>query len=339
MKKKLIYSILFVSFALTACKEEFHLKIEKNIDVQNTSVSTYSTSETTHDNDNITIIDENVNRTTRSNIFSSGKGNITINGDKAYLDGKEIEINDTKAINVSYDNDKILINGKNVKYKNTSSDDKKNTLEIKVSGSTSKFSVGDISSINSSFNIIQKCSTSNENYLMIDSSLLPYLSEDTKNGFIHLKNGSYKIIGKINIELYTNPLSNLSYDGNGSIQLTCTNTNNFELNNAGIGHIDVNNIKHNNMSIHQSGVGEISLNGTQLNILNAFNTGVGEIKINVPVNEAHVQNSGVGSISATNINSLDATNNGVGEVNVSKVNKVINQKNSGVGNINIVNIN
>jgi len=303
MKKKILYVTLLFSFLLTGCEKEVHIE-SKSSKTNNEKITNYSSSiiESNNNGNQITIIKEN---------------------------------------NISYKNgsiNNIIINGENVSVNSngkSSSDDKENNIDIILTGNLSKLSLNQLSSINTSFNVIQKCSTSNENYLMIDSAFIPYLSDDAKNGSIHLKNGTYKIQGKFNVEIYTSPLQEISTKGTGSLSLTCVDKNNFSLHKLGSGNVNINDLHHNSVIIHQSGTGNVSLKGTSLKVLNVSNSGVGTIDIDVTVSVAQLQNSGVGSVDAKQIDSLNVDNSGVGSVNIEKVIKVNKQKNSGIGSINI----
>ena len=210
-----------------------------------------------------------------------------------------------------------------------------NAINIQLTGQMVKYPISQISSFNNVFETKQYCTSSNENYMLIDSALIPYLSDDTKDGIVHLKDGEYKFSNKVTVELYTKPLTELFYEGTGNISLTCINNTNFTLNNVGLGSVDFSNINPNLITIYHFGTGDIFVNGKHLNSIYATNKSNGNIKIKIPVDYAELKNFSNGSIKLNETQSLDAFNYGSGNITVLNSTKTNQQVNKSSGNIKI----
>lgn len=276
-------------------------------------------------------VTSSTNVTINSNqINLNGTQNMIFSNNKVYINGKEVDIDTTKGINISYDGNKQLINGKPIKYKNSN----QKQIEITLTGKQVKIPLSSLKSVNSSFNIEQKCSPTNESYFMIDEALEPYL-DNTRNGTLHLKEGNYDINGTVSVELFTSPLKTLKSESSGNLKISCIDENFFELKNVGVGQVSLINVFVKEMELLNNGVSNISIDGKSINKLTATNYGVGNLNINLPISEGYLKNMGVGNIKAKEIHQVDVVNSGVGNVYVFKSEKTLRSFNSGVGDIEI----
>ena len=202
----IIALVLGLSLSLSGCEKQVSITMTKS-DSNGQSESSYTSSSETrtqsesNHKEMTTIIDENSNF--KGSVVATGTGSVVVNGNLAYIDGREIEFDSKKGVSISYDGDKVLLNGKPVKYKDSSSDKKPINAEIQLTGTLVKIPVHKINAIHSSLPITQNCSDDNTSYLMVDSALAPYLSDRVPNAFIHLKNGHYKIHGQLEVQLFT----------------------------------------------------------------------------------------------------------------------------------------
>lgn len=356
MQKKSLFSLsVILLFSLVGCDKSVHIKNSEQSENHSVIVQNNINTDNKDNKTTVTILEENNSYNTNyshdSKVvqLSSGQGNIVITDNGAYVDGKEIDVKQTKSISVSYFGDKKTteVNGQPVKYKNNADNqnitinDKNITVNdknitINITGNVVKFPVKDISTLNSSIPITQQCSNNKENYLLIDSALVPYLYKDTENGFIHLKNGHYTIKGIFSAVLFTQPLNYLENQGTSTLTLSCIDKSTFNIENTGSSNVSVSNINNDTIKINQQGIGKINLEGTLIHHLYVNNQGVGHVNIDVPVLNGQIENSGLGIISARSIDTVDVTNEGIGSINIEKSKKTVQSINSGLGSIHIV---
>lgn len=342
--KKLLLTSIVLSLSLIGCDSKVSVSTTKTSSSDSQSTAVSSQSSVSVNNDTVTVIEEKSSSFNsirgsgngNTNMISIGNDNIVVNDNKAYFNGKELDLDTHNGISLSYDGDKQLINGKPIKFKDGKSVEKPLDIELTLSGENVKVPVNSLTDVNSSFDIEQQCSSSKESYFMVDSVLKPYLV-DSHNGTLRLKEGKYTIKGrgKLVATLFTPALNSFNFNSSGSITLSCIDKKSFNLENEGIGSVTVNNLSTDVVHISQSGVGHVLLNGDSVNQLYATNSGVGTLKFNVPINEGHIENSGVGNISAKQINQLDAINSGIGNIDVSKSDKTLRSENSSMGHINV----
>jgi len=268
------------------------------------------------------------------NTIAIGKDSVSMSNGRAFMNGKELDMDLKDGVSISYSNNGVLINGQEVKYKDGKSSDSKNKVEIKLTGKEVRIPINPVEKINSSYTVEQKCSEDGKNYLVIDEALKPYLNEGFEKGNIHLKNGNYRIDGQPKIILETEFLESVEVEKGDKITLTCVSKNRFIATNSSISSFIVKNIDSKDVRLDNDGTGKIFLEGKNIDKLIANNSGVGNITVNVPVNDAVVENNGVGSVNLDYVKFLDAENNGIGTINVKKVDKVVRKVNSGIGSIN-----
>lgn len=282
----------------------------------------------------IALGDNSVAISSINNSYAKVDGsNVAMVDGKAYLDGKEIEIDEIKGLNISYSDKGMTINGKPPKFKN-SNDTKSKKIVIKLSGKDVKIPLSSINALNSSFDIVQKCSPDKTQYFTIDSALQPHLKSNVSNGVIRLKNGSYTLHGKPTIVLFTQPLNSIDTHKVSNIDLSCINKNKFSLENSGMNNVTITNIDSQDVYIDNSGSSEVVLQGSKINNLKIDSSGIGKIRVDVKVNNTIVDNSGSGTISIKDTITLDAENSSIGEIDVAKVQKVLRAQNEGIGSIN-----
>lgn len=342
MKKSILCIALFSIFILSGCEKNITYSYTKNDNSHSESNINSSSESITQSQSNkettVTTIEEDFNsyKNRNVNIVSNGKGSVVIDGNKAYLDGKEISLDSSKGVSISYDNDKVLLNGKPVQYKDNPDSKKINNEEIQLTGKTIKVPLNEFSGIHSSLPIVQNCSNNRERYLLIDTALEPYLSKRASTGFIHLENGHYKIKGKLEVQIFTPSISYLENEGSGDLSIRCIEKN-FTLINSGMSTIYLQDIDNDSLKITQNGIGKIIVDGTQVKKFYGYNKGVGSMELNVPILEGYLENFGVGHIKAKRIDSLQAINQGVGDIDVEHNKKVVRSQNSSIGNIHINN--
>lgn len=290
------------------------------------SGNTQTVTSHTSSNDNETTV---INVTNNDSEIDNAK-TIDFKNDKMFVNGKEVNVKQGDSVIIN--NHQTIINGQ-------SSNNEKNVklIQVALTGKNVKIPVTYLNNLSSNFTIEQKCSENNNSYFLVDSALEPYIVKNqAASGALNLSTGNYKIQGNIHVQLYTPALKELTYNSFGNITLSCIDKSRFSLNNNGVGKIVINNIDSDKMEIYQSGAGWLTLNGTNINNLYVENTGVGKINIDVKVNQAQINNSGVGIVKAKEINVLhseDPVIDNVINVQSSGKNNVISVGNSEKGNI------
>ncbi len=334
---KIILSLL-ISLGLVGCNKE------NSVDSLNVTYKTEVTKGDSNGEKTEVVIQESggtsvnsdgdINIVGGDNTIAIGKDSISMSNGKAFMNGKELDMDLKGGVSISYSNNGVLINGQEVKYKDDKSSDSKVKVEIKLTGKEVRIPINPVEKINSSYAVEQKCSEDGKNYLVIDEALKPYLNEGFEKGNIRLKNGTYHVNGQPKIVLETEFLESVEVERGDNITLTCVSKNRFIASNSSISSFTIKNLDSKEIRLDNNGTGKIFLEGKNIDKLIANNSGVGNITVNIPVNDAVIENSGVGSVNLDYVKLLDAENSGIGTINAKKVDKVVRKINSGIGSIN-----